>query len=188
MLDVRCTSRGGTTPANELHPEDVAAMGERLDPSTPLRQDICNSIATLFKQRFGRGPLSCRTYLETDLVVVVLSGGYTAGEQTMFEEGKWHGVRHARLAWHDSMEARFVEAIERLTHRTVSAFTSAGHQSSDLTVELFVLSPWRLGLARETEAQRHAAGVRRAGRARCHRAWRRPSSWRDSGTCSANKP
>jgi uncharacterized protein YbcI len=128
-------------PPDELHSEGVAAMGEHLDPSTPLRREICNSIATLFKQRFGRGPLSCRTYLETDLVVVLMSGGYTAGEQTMFEQAEWHDVRRARLAWHDSMEARFVEAIERLTHRTVRAFMSAGHQSPDLTVELFILSP-----------------------------------------------
>ena len=37
------------------------------------------------------------------------------------------------------MEARFVEAIERLTQRTVKAFMSANHQDPDVTVELFVL-------------------------------------------------
>jgi uncharacterized protein YbcI len=100
--------------------------------------DISNTIVTLFKQRFGRGPTSCRTYLDTDLVVLVMAGGYTPGEQTMFEE--WHDVRQARLAWQDSMEVSFVEAIERLTHRTVGAFMSANHQDPDVTVELFVLT------------------------------------------------
>jgi uncharacterized protein YbcI len=124
----------------ELHPEDAAAMRERSTPDGPLRQDISNTIVTLFKQRFGRGPISCRTYLEADLVVLVMSGGYTPGEQTMFEAGRWHDVRRSRLAWQDSMEARFVEAIERLTHRSVKAFMSANHQGPDITVELFVLN------------------------------------------------
>jgi uncharacterized protein YbcI len=127
-------------PTNELHPEDAAAMREHPMPAGPLRQDISNTIVTLFKQRFGRGPTTCRTYLETNLVVLVMSGGYTAGEQTMFDAGKWYDVRHARLAWQDSMEVSFVEAIERLTHRTVGAFMSANHQDPDVTVELFVLT------------------------------------------------
>jgi uncharacterized protein YbcI len=125
---------------HDLHPEDAAAMRERSTPDGPLRQDISNTIVTLFKRHFGRGPISCRTYLEADLVVLVMSGGYTAGEQTMFEAGRWHDVRRARLAWQDSMEARFVEAIERLTHRSVKAFMSTNHQGPDITVELFVLN------------------------------------------------
>jgi uncharacterized protein YbcI len=127
-------------PSDELHPEDAAAMREHQRPAGPLRQDISNTIVTLFKQRFGRGPTSCRTYLDTDLVVLVMAGGYTPGEQTMFEAGKWHDVRQSRLAWQDSMEISFVGAIERLTHRTVGAFMSANHQSPDITVELFVLN------------------------------------------------
>jgi uncharacterized protein YbcI len=127
-------------PADELHPEDAAAMREHPQSGGPLRQDISNTIVTLFKQRFGRGPTTCRTYLEADLVVLVMSGGYTAGEQTMFEAGKWYDVRQARLAWQDSMEAHFVDAIERLTERTVRAFMSANHQDPDITVELFVLN------------------------------------------------
>jgi uncharacterized protein YbcI len=126
-------------PAHELHPEDAAAMREHPTPAGPLRQEISNTVVTLFKQRFGRGPVSCRTYLQADLVVLVMSGGYTPGEQTMFEAGKWHDVRQARMAWQDSMEARFIEAIEGLTHRSVKAFMSANHQAPDITVELFVL-------------------------------------------------
>ena len=36
-------------------------------------------------------------------------------------------------------EVRFVETIERLTHRTVKAFLSANRQDAELTIELFVL-------------------------------------------------
>jgi uncharacterized protein YbcI len=129
----------GSMRPDELHPDDAAAMRERPQAAGPLRQDISNAVVTLFKQRFGRGPTSCRTYLESDLVVLVMSGGYTPGEQTMFEAGKWHDVRQARMAWQDSMQAHFIEVIERLTRRTVKAFMSANHQGPDITVELFVL-------------------------------------------------
>jgi hypothetical protein len=37
------------------------------------------------------------------------------------------------------MEVRFIDTIERLTHRTVTAFLSADRQDPGLSVELFVL-------------------------------------------------
>ena len=123
----------------DLHPTDVAAMRDSASQGGPLRQELSNAIVALFKQYYGRGPADCRTYLEVDLVVVVMTGGYHAAEQTLFEAGKWHDVRHARLAWQDSMEVRFTEAIERLTNRKVKAFLSASHQDPDVSVELFVL-------------------------------------------------
>ena len=52
---------------------------------------------------------------------------------------KWHDVRQSRLSWQDSMEARFIETIERLTGRTVRAFMSANHQDPDVSIELFLL-------------------------------------------------
>ena len=123
----------------DLHPNDVAAMRSPANLGGPLRQDLSNAIVALFKEHYGRGPADCRTYLEPDLVVVVMTGGYHAADQTLFEAGKWYEVRQARMSWQDSMEARFVETIERLTHRDVKAFMSANHQGPDLTVELFVL-------------------------------------------------
>jgi uncharacterized protein YbcI len=127
-------------PDDTLHPDDAAAMREPLaDPRGELRQQLSNAVVALFKQHFGRGPTDCRTYLEPDLVIVVLAGGYSAAERTLFEAGKWHDVRQTRMAWQDSMEVRFIDTIERLTHRTVRAFLSANRQDAELTIELFVL-------------------------------------------------
>ena len=64
------------------------------------------------------------------LRLVVLGGGYTAAEQTLFEASKWHEVRQARTAWQDSMALRFVERIQRLTRRRVKAFLSANRQDA----------------------------------------------------------
>jgi uncharacterized protein YbcI len=123
----------------DLHPTDAAAMRTSASQGGPLRQELSNAIVGLFKEYYGRGPADCRTYLEPDLVVVVMTGGYHAAEQTLFEAGKWHEVRQARMSWQDTMQVRFIETIERLTQREVKAFMSANHQSPDVTVELFVL-------------------------------------------------
>ena len=123
----------------DLHPSDAADMRGTASHGGPLRQELSNAIVALFKEHYGRGPADCRTYLEPELVVVVMTGGFHAAEQTLFEAGKWHEVRQARMSWQDSMQARFVETIERLSGRQVKAFMSANHQSPDITVELFVL-------------------------------------------------
>jgi uncharacterized protein YbcI len=123
-----------------LHPEDEAALREPASGGEgQLRQQLSNAMVALFKQYYGRGPSDCRTYLEPNLVIVVMAGGYTAAERTLFQAGKWHDVRQARLAWQDTMEVRFIDTIEGLTHRTVTAFLSANRQDPDLSVELFVL-------------------------------------------------
>ena len=123
-----------------LHPDDAAAMRAPDRHAGPLRQQLANSMTALYKQYFGKGPTDCRAYLEPDLVMLVLNGGYTAAEHTMFRSGKWHQVREARLAWQDSMEVKFIDTIERLTDRTVKAFMSANHQDPDISVELFILT------------------------------------------------
>jgi uncharacterized protein YbcI len=109
-------------------------------PGGTLRADISRAIVGLYKQHYGKGPTRCRTYVEPDLVLVVLGEGYTPAEQTMFEAGRWYEVREGRQIWQDSMQARFVETIEGLTGRTVSAFLSANRQDPDVAVEIFVLA------------------------------------------------
>jgi uncharacterized protein YbcI len=122
------------------HPDDTGALRESLQPPAGgLRKDISNAMVSLYKEHFGKGPLKCRTYLQPELVVVVLGGGYTASEQTLFEAGKWYEVRRARQSWQDTMQVRFIEKIEELTGRKVKAFMNASHQAPDLAVELFVL-------------------------------------------------
>ncbi|MGZ3471769.1 MAG: Na-translocating system protein MpsC family protein [Isosphaeraceae bacterium] len=106
-----------------------------------LRADISTAIVGLYKKHFGKGPTHCRTYLEPDLVVVILGEGYTVGEGTLFEAGKWYDVRNARQIWQDSMQERFVATIEELTERKVKGFLSANRQDPDFAVELFVLEP-----------------------------------------------
>ena len=111
------------------------------DGQGTLRQDISTALVSLYKKHFGKGPTRCQTYLEPNLVVVILGEGYTASERTLFEAGRWYEVRSARQIWQDSMQELFVKTIEELTGRTVAAFLSANRQDPDLAGELFVLEP-----------------------------------------------
>src|SRR5512134_1691071 len=118
-----------TMGRHELHPEDAADMREpRDDGHGTLRRDISTAMVGLYKKHFGKGPTRCRTYMAPNLVIVVLGEGYTAGEQTLFEAGRWYEVREARQIWQDSMQGRFNEAIEDATGRKVAAFLSANRQ------------------------------------------------------------
>lgn len=110
-----------------------------------LRADISTALVRLYKEHLGKGPTRCRTYLEPDLVVVILGGGYSAAEQTLLDAGKWYDVRTSRQIWQDSMELHFVDKIEELTGRKVSAFMSANRQDPDFAVELFVLESEQAG-------------------------------------------
>jgi uncharacterized protein YbcI len=131
---------------------DDLGTGEMTETGEPgdgedgtLRTEISNAVVALYKRHFGKGPTRCRTYVQPELVVVVLGGGYTASEQTMFEAGRWYDVRKSRQDWQDTMQARFVETIEKLTGHSVRAFMSANHQDPDLSVELFVLDREQAG-------------------------------------------
>ena len=104
-----------------------------------IAAEISTTIVRLVKEHADRGPTKCRTYIDDDLVIVLMRGGFSAMEETLFEDGRFLDVRSMRHAFQDTMEGRFTEVIERLTGREVAAFMSASHQRPDLQMEVFVL-------------------------------------------------
>ncbi len=104
-----------------------------------IASEISTTLVQLLKEHAGRGPTKCRTYIDDDLVMVLMRGGYTMFENTLFEDGKFLDVRTMRHAFQDTMQGRFTEVIERLTGREVAAFMSASHQHPDLQMEIFLL-------------------------------------------------
>ena len=104
-----------------------------------LASEISNTFVQLLKQHADRGPTKCRTYIDDDLVIVLMRGGFSRLEDTLFEDGKFLDVRSMRHALQDTMKGRFTEVIERVTGRQVAAFMSASHQHPDLQMEIFVL-------------------------------------------------
>ncbi len=104
-----------------------------------LAEQISTRFVQLIKEHGDRGPTKCRTYIDDDLVIVLMRGGFSRLENTLFEDGKWLDVRTTRQTFQDTMEGRLTETIEHLTGRRVSAFMSASHQHPDMQIEMFVL-------------------------------------------------
>ena len=101
----------GIHSAMSLEPDEARASGG------PLAAEISTTFVRLHKEHGGRGPTKCRTYVNDDLIIVLMRGGYSRFEDTLFEDGKWLDVRSTRHAFQDTMEGRFTEAIERVTGR-----------------------------------------------------------------------
>ena len=107
-----------------------------------LLSALSNAIVGLHKEYAGKGPTNVKTYWAgKDMLVVLMGGGYTSAEETLYQGGEGKTVRDARSAFEDVMEQRMNEIIHGLTGREVVAFMSASHQSPDLTLEAFVLVP-----------------------------------------------
>ena len=103
--------------------------------------DVSNAIVRLHKQFYGKGPTKARSHLVHDLLVVVLNGGYTRGEETLRSSGHEEQVIRTRLAMHDSVEDEFRAAVEQIVLRPVRSLMSATDPANDLQVEIFVLEP-----------------------------------------------
>jgi uncharacterized protein YbcI len=104
-----------------------------------LLSEITNRIVSFMREHYGRGPIKAKTYVLDNLVVCVLSDGFTAIERTMMEGGEPDRVLEMRRDFQRMMKARYSEMIEELTGRKVLAFLSQAHVEPDLTIEIFLM-------------------------------------------------
>jgi uncharacterized protein YbcI len=103
---------------------------------------VSDGVVRLLRDFAGKGPTTCKAHWAgPDILVVMLRGGFTAAEQTLFEGGHGQSVRESRMKLQDTLEARMSATVEELTGRRVVAFMNASHQDPDLSAELFVLEP-----------------------------------------------
>jgi len=87
----------------------------------------------------GKGPEQAKAYVDDDLVVVLMRGGFARVEETLLEAGHGDAVIQQRATFQDVMRSRFAEIVEAETGREVVAFMSGSHQHPDLLAEIFVL-------------------------------------------------
>ena len=91
------------------------------------------------REHYGRGPIKAKTYVLDNLIVCVLTDGFTAIERTMMEGGEPDRVLEMRRDFQRMMKVRYSEMIEALTGRKVLAFLSQAHVEPDLTIEIFLM-------------------------------------------------
>jgi uncharacterized protein YbcI len=104
-----------------------------------LLAEITNRIVALVREHYGRGPIKAKTYVLDNLIVCVLSNGFTAIERTMMEGGEPDRVLEMRRDFQRLMKTRYSHLLEELTGRKLLAFLSQAHVEPDLTVEMFLM-------------------------------------------------
>jgi uncharacterized protein YbcI len=104
-----------------------------------LLAEITNRIVALMREHYGRGPIKAKTYVLDNLIVCVLSDGFTAIERTMMEGGEPGRVLEMRRDFQRLMKERYSGMIEELTGCKVLAFLSQAHVEPDLTIEMFLM-------------------------------------------------
>lgn len=107
-------------------------------------QSLLNRISTevvqAFKEYYGKGPTSAKSYLLDDLLFVVMRGGLTAPESFLLEQDEADVVRAYRQTFANRMAATLRERIEALTGRTVIGFQGQVLFAPDMSVMIFVFA------------------------------------------------
>lgn len=116
-------------------------------PTPPLTGDalleaVTEAMVGLHERYHHRAPATAKTMLMSDeLLACVLGGVYTDVEKTMIELQRQVIVQETRSTFQDAMQHKFIDEVERLSGRRVTAFISNSNVGPDLEIELFVLAP-----------------------------------------------
>lgn len=102
---------------------------------------ISNAVVRLLSEYTGRGPTEARTYMNEDLVTVVLHDTLTKEERSIVRDGSIDLVQVTREAFRKAMKPDLIAAVERLSGRSTISFMSESHIDPDIAIESFVLAP-----------------------------------------------
>jgi uncharacterized protein YbcI len=119
---------------------DEISQSRPAAPVADVRTAISDGLVALLKEYYGRGPEQAKTYVNDDLVVCLLRGGFTPVEQTLRQGGYGDAVIHQRMAFQEVMRERFAQVVEHATGRRVVGFMSGNQQDPDMICEVFVLA------------------------------------------------
>ena len=106
-----------------------------------LAAAISTSVVHALGEYSGRGPTKARTYVNRDVITVLLRDTLTKAERRLVSDGNAPTVLQTREIFQQMMREELVASVEDLTGRTVMAFMSANHIDPDIGVETFVLEP-----------------------------------------------
>lgn len=102
-------------------------------------QNLTNGIVGLYRERFGRGPVQAKSYLEDDHVLVLLGGVETDLEHTLAEQGREDLVGELRHVVEGAFYDELCALAAAATGRQVRAMLSDHDAASDSTALVFLL-------------------------------------------------
>jgi uncharacterized protein YbcI len=101
---------------------------------------ISKRVVQLLSENTGRGATKVRTWINDELVTVVMQDVLTKGERTLADAGHDEPVLEVRRAYAETMEVDLIAIVEELTGSKVAAYLSATHLDPDIEIESFVLA------------------------------------------------
>jgi uncharacterized protein YbcI len=119
------------TATSAAHPSDQG----------PKLAAISTLTVGLFGQYTGRGPSKARTFIDDDVVVVVLQDMLTAAERTLIDNDRAEIVLATRKVFQEVMTEELIAGIEQILERSVIAYLSDNHIDPDIAIGVFVLAP-----------------------------------------------
>jgi len=110
---------------------------------TSALMEISNAMVQLYKQQFGRGPSSARTFWSgPDAVTCILEDTLTPAERNLVKLGEHQRLRDTRMFFQYATVTEFCQPVELITGRTVRAFhSSIDTKANGMSVETFVFYP-----------------------------------------------
>ena len=109
------------------------------DRRSSVQAELSNAMVGLKKHFYGKGPTKAKTFLNDNYVFCVMEGGLTRNEETLIERGHEDLVRNYRLRFQEAMEDPTVEAVQRITGRSVIGYHSQIVFHPERAFEIFVL-------------------------------------------------
>jgi uncharacterized protein YbcI len=111
---------------------------EEVQRGESLLARISTQVVQTFKEYYGKGPVSAKSYMFDDMLFVVMRGGLNASEKFLLEKDEVDVVRQYRQTFENRMNEILSEKIEELTGRKVVAFNSQILFDPDISIEIFV--------------------------------------------------
>jgi uncharacterized protein YbcI len=111
---------------------------ESVERGQSLLARISTEVVRTFKEYYGKGPTSAKSYMFDDMLFVVMRGGLNAAEKFLLEKGEDDVVRQYRQTFENRMDEVLTAKIEELTGRNVIAFNSQILFDPDMSIEMFV--------------------------------------------------
>ncbi len=107
--------------------------------TSEVTRAISAAMVDLYAEFYGHRRTTATTYINDNIVVCVLENILTEVEDTLVAAGRRSKVIDGRVAFQTDTQDEFSAAIERLTHRRVTAFLSANQTNPGVACELFFL-------------------------------------------------
>ena len=110
-------------------------------PMGTIASAISNAAVRLLSEYTGRGPTKAKTFINRDIVVILLADTLTKAERSLAANGQAKAVTDMRHRFQEVMRDDLVGTVEKHLNRKVVAFMSDNHLDPDMAAELFVLEP-----------------------------------------------